>query len=447
MSYSTNGPKPFERASKSSHHYVINDPEVASALALLHLPPREETEPLKNLVIPFSPVASRVEHVVAIDGGYSEVPIREGYPSASIHFFQFGALHFRTEHLKQLEKSAHVAPEDMQKLKNISRLKLPLATTGARRKDCASLKDSIRRTLYDFLCEQKLEEDTSLMETLAWFVFRRYRIGRTEAQTRWELGSRPHGQGSFVMVESEMAKDFTFVCPDTGGPLYLSDIFRLHELVEEEAGAAGVAGYVSGIIEHLVLFHVIRNLLNKNSNALQQVLFIMDRPTGWFGVTAPMHKLMFELSQYLFDNHSFFLAGLEKSGAFVEHAAQIREAMPAGSILVLNDSYIYRHISPGEEDANRPYASSSYYGQKVVFKSRQGQMYIVSLPVRKLMKSPKLSDIPNLMEVLTHIEELHCDMYENALLPIALANKLVSLSAHPSSQILKTFAKSSMNRP
>lgn len=32
-------------------------------------------------------------------------------------------------------------------------------------------------------------------------------------------------------------------------------------------------------------------------------------------------------------------------------------------------------------------------------------------------------------------------MYENALLPIALTNKLVSLSAHPSTQILTNFAK------
>jgi hypothetical protein len=31
-------------------------------------------------------------------------------------------------------------------------------------------------------------------------------------------------------------------------------------------------------------------------------------------------------------------------------------------------------------------------------------------------------------------------MYDNALLPVALVNKLVSLADHPSSKILKKFA-------
>lgn len=145
------------------------------------------------------------------------------------------------------------------------------------------------------------------------------------------------------------------------------------------------------------------------------------------------------------EHHNLYLAGLEKSGAFVEHAMEIQRVMPLGSILVLSDKYIYRHISPGEEDPKRPYANTSYYGHKVVFRSRAGQMYVVSIPVKGLKKTPKAEDLPNLQAILTHVEQLHCDMYENALLPVALANKLVSLSAHPSSQILKAFAKASVS--
>jgi hypothetical protein len=32
-------------------------------------------------------------------------------------------------------------------------------------------------------------------------------------------------------------------------------------------------------------------------------------------------------------------------------------------------------------------------------------------------------------------------MYDNAIVPVALANKLISLSVHPSSTILEKFAK------
>lgn len=445
MSYSSSGPKPYERASKSSHHHVINDVAVSEALKALYVPPRGDTSEVKKYLIEFEPIASPIQHVVAIDGGYTEVPIREGFPSAAIHFFQFGALHFRIEDLVKLEHSQHVAPEDMQKLKNIDRLKLPLATAGARRKDCASLKESVRKTLYEFFAGENLGEDVSLLDTLAWFVFRRYKSARTPEDQNWEVSSSPFGvPGTVLFQEANMSSGYTFQCPETGGTLYLTDAFRLHERIEEETGAAGVVGYIAGVVEHLVLIHVIRNLLKKNAAALKQVLFIMDRPTGWFGVTAPMHKLMLELNNWLFDNHNFFAAGLEKSGAFVEHAAQIREHIPAGSILLLNDAYIYKYISPGEENASRAYAETSYYGHKVIFRSRQGQMYVVSMPVRALKKTPCSTDIPNLKLVLTHIEQLHCDMYENALLPVALANKLVSLSAHPSSQILRAFAQSAI---
>ncbi|OGA84792.1 MAG: NurA domain-containing protein [Burkholderiales bacterium RIFCSPHIGHO2_01_FULL_63_240] len=448
MSYSSTGPKPYERASKSSHHHVINDEAVVAALKSLQVPPKADTGEVTKRLIPFMPVKTSILHVVAVDGGYTEVPVREGFPAAAIHFFQFGALHFKIEDLVKLEAQQHVAPEDIQKLKNIDRLKLPLATSGARRRDCGSLRESVRKTLHDFLAAQKLGEDISLLDTLAWFVFRRYKSQREADDKQWVLSSHPDGKsdGPIELAEANMSAGFTFICPKSGQTIFLSDVFRLHERVEEETGAAGVAGYVAGLVEHLVLLHIIRNLLRKNAAALKQVLFIMDRPTGWFGVTAPMHRLMLELNNWLFDSHNLFLAGLEKSGAFVEHAAAIQELLPPANILVLDDEYIYRHISPGEENPTRAYAATSYYGHKVIFRSRQGQMYVVSLPVRELKKSPKPTDLPNLQAVLTHVEQLHCDMYENALLPVALANKLVSLSAHPSSQILRAFAQSSVGK-
>ena len=446
MSYSSTGAKPYERASKSSHHHVINDAEVAAALTLLQVPPKSDTDEISRRLIKFVPSRSPIQHVVAVDGGYTEVPVREGFPAAAIHFFQFGALHFRIEDLERLEIQQHVSPEDMQKLKNIHRLKLPLATRGAKRRDCDTLKQSVRKTLHEFLGAQRLGEDDSLLDTLAWFVFRRFKGARLDEDKRWSVASHPVSDvpGPVEFLEAQMRLDFTFECPKTRQVLYLCDVFRLHELVEEETGAAGVAGYVAGLVEHLVLLHIIRSLLRKTASALKQVLFIMDRPTGWFGVTASMHRLMLELNNWLFDTHNLYLAGLEKSGAFVEHAAAVQELIPPGSVLLLDDEYIYRHISPGEENATRAYAATSYYGHKVIFRSRQGQMYVVSLPVRQLKKFPKETELPNLHVVLTHVEQLHCDMFENALLPVALANKLVSLSAHPSSQILRAFAKSSV---
>jgi hypothetical protein len=169
----------------------------------------------------------------------------------------------------------------------------------------------------------------------------------------------------------------------------------------------------------------------------------MDRPTGSFMDKRKTSWFLNEPTGLLAPGQSQTTSpGLEKSGAFVDHARDVQQLMPAGSYLKLGDKYIYRYISPGQEDQTKPYASTSYYGHKVIFKTHSGQMHVLSLPVRKLKKEPKTEDLPNLNLVLTHIEELHCDMYDSALIPIVLANKLVSLAAHPSSQILMHFAKS-----
>jgi hypothetical protein len=94
----------------------------------------------------------------------------------------------------------------------------------------------------------------------------------------------------------------------------------------------------------------------------------------------------------------------------------------------------------GKVDPAKPYGSSAYYSSKLIFKTPGGRMYVLSLPTEQLKSAPRAGDLRNLEAVLTNVEKLRCDMYDNALLPVALANKLVSLSDHPSSKILQQFA-------
>lgn len=53
-------------------------------------------------------------------------------------------------------------------------------------------------------------------------------------------------------------------------------------------------------------------------------------------------------------------------------------------------------------DPKRPYASTSNYGHKVIFKARNGQMYVVSIPARELKKQPTIDDLPNLQVILSN---------------------------------------------
>ncbi|MBD2626705.1 NurA domain-containing protein [Trichormus variabilis] len=441
---SKNNRRPFESASKASHHHIINDPEVQAVMQRIEEPPQVDDISIEQLIEDFKPTENNpVEAIIAVDGGYTEVVLNKDFPSRSIHFLQFGALFFKLEDLAEIDSSAFIDPKDMSKLKNIQRLKLALPTRNLCFKDTNTLKETVLKAIYEFFFKSNLDEDKSLIDTLAWFVFRKYKLGkRTEKDKSYPLTLEGK---SILLLEREMNSDYTFNHPETGEKIYLTDIFRLHEVIEEETGAAGILGYLVNVIEHLIIIHLIRLLHNKQPEMLKKVLFIKDGSTGFFGQTAQLHVAMHDLVSWLFDKHNILLTGLEKSGAFVDHAQEIQNKLESGKALILSDDYIYRYILPGTGDPNRPYASTSNYGHKVIFKTRNGQMYVVAVPVKELKKNPTINDLPNLQIILDNVEKLHCDMYDSALFPVALVNKLVSLSAHPSQRILKKFASQNIN--
>ncbi|NEO13972.1 MULTISPECIES: hypothetical protein [unclassified Moorena] len=451
MGYSSkNNRRPFEAASKAAHHHIINDPEVQTLMDRIYKPPRSEEIPLEKVTADFEPPErNKIEAIIAVDGGYTEAIIENKFPSRKIHFLQFGALFFKQEELVCLEESPFIAPEDMSKLKNIHRIKLALPTKNIRFQDENTLKGSVLKAIYEFFLKSTLEEDKSLIDTLAWFIFRQYKKNhRTQDEKTWNLATNPLSPNgnSMLLEEQNMDSNYTFPCLETEGRVYLTDIFRFQEVIDEDFGATGILGYLVNVIEHLIIIHIIRQLLREQPDTLKKVFFIKDGSTGYFGQTALLHKPMLDMVNWLLDKHDIVLAGLEKSGPFVDHAQAIQQNLDPGKVLILTDDYIYRYILPGPGDPQRPYASTSNYGHKVIFKAPNGHMYVVSIPVRELKKNPTINDLPNLQVILSNVEALHCDMYDSALFPVALVNKLVSLSAHPSQRILQKFASQSISR-
>jgi hypothetical protein len=299
-----------------------------------------------------------------------------------------------------------------------------------------TLTASVRRAVYDFF-RQKLE-DRPLVETIRWLLYQEYAYP-TES---WNLANCPSCRKSNIPLRRDsISSDYTTPCPNCSEQIYITDVFRLHEAIDDELGAGGIVGYVTTAFEQIILAHLIRVLLEVRPALLREVLFIKDGPLAFFGQTARLYQPFRWLAAYLLSNHDLFLAGLEKSGPFVEHADEVSARLEPGTVLVLDNDYIYEYILPGKADAQRPYGSTTYYSNKVIFKTHAGSMHVVSVPtVEEKISHPQKSQLPNLDAILTNVEILRCDMYDNALIPVALANKLVSLAAHPSSRVLQRFA-------
>jgi hypothetical protein len=448
VGYSSKGRKPIERASKIAHVEIIKNPEVQAYISQCVLPSPPDSASLSSLLRKAKDVdASEVTTVIAVDGGYTETFVREEYPSACIAFFTFGPLLFKLSDLRSLDSKRFIAPEDLQKLKNIERYTLVLPTKGIRYQGQPSLAATIRKAVFDFFDQKRGADSDQLMASLRWFLFRRWH--RTpDDSLQVELAHCPLECGQ-VNIAFRYSDSPTLQCPTCNASVYLTDVFRLHERVDEETGGSGIVAYVMTMLEQLVLVHLIHNIMGMKESILRQILFIKDGPLAFFGLVAPLYKPMRELVEHLLseprgpDGPTIRVVGLEKSGAFVEHAASIQDHLDPGSYFVVGDEYIHKYIVPGG-DSSATYGQNTYYGQKVFFRAKTGEMHVTTIPAKAYSGKPKPEDIPHLDEILGLVGELKCSMYDNALIPVALANKLVSLSDVPSQRILTTFARSSV---
>lgn len=445
MGYSSKGRKPIERASKIAHIEIIKNPEVQAYIGKCILPSAPDSDSIESMLTDLKDVdLTEVSVVIAIDGGYTETFVREQFPSASIAFFTFGPLLFSLADLRALDCKRFIAPEDLHKLKQIERYTLVLPTKGIRHSGEPSLSATIRRAVYDFFEKKRGPERDQLLTSLKWFLFRQWKQPPDE-NLQVDLERCPYGCGhgsiTFSHAQATMKN-----CPSCGQPVYLTDCFRLHERVDEEMGGSGINAYVMNVLEQLVLVHLIHNILLMKPSLLRNVLFIKDGPLAFFGLVAPLYRPMRELVEHLLNEPSgptgpiLRVVGLEKSGAFVEHATTIQDRMRPGSFFIAGDSYIRRHVIPGG-GADAIYGQNTYYGQKVIFRALGRDMYVATVPARTYKAEPEPSDIPYLQEILALLTELRCSMYDNALIPVALANKLVSLSEFPSQRILTTFVR------
>ena len=444
MGYGSRGRKPIERASKIAHAEIIKNPDVRAYVQGCILPSAPEVESLTSMLEELREAdTSAVTVVIAVDGGYTETYVREEYPSASIAFFTFGPLLFELADLRALDQKRFIAPEDLARLKKIERYTLVLPTKGIRRRGQPSLASTIRSTIYDFFTKAR-GNDEKLIASLKWFLFRRWNRNPDDSHAQ-TIEHCPSGCG-YGATKFSYGDPTEKTCPECDAPVYLTDVFRLHERIDEELGAGGIIAYVMTMLEQLVLVHLFYNIVEHlKPRLMRSILFLKDGPLAFFGLVAPLCRPMRDLVEHFLQEPdgtsgpTIRIAGLEKSGAFVEHVAEISDQLAAGSYLVVGNNYIREYVVPGAADV--AYGWNTYYGQKVLFKAPSGEMHVVTVPARTYMAEPRARDIPHLEVILTLIGELRCSMYDNSLIPIALANKLVSLSDFPSQRILTTFAR------
>ncbi len=434
---SSRGRKPFERASKIGHSEIINDPAVIDFVDACVLPGPPETSALETLLENIPPGTDHITTVIAIDGGMTETYVRPEFPSAAIGFLALGPLLLRLEDLADLDDLPFIGPDDMARLKHIERYTFAFPTRGIRYGKATTFSQGVRLRVQEFLTQK----DGHLMSAFQWLLFEGWR--KAESQKPWEIPNCPWGdcdQTNIIFVPNGPTVQS---CGNCGRDVYLADALRLSERIDDELGAGAVLSYLLTSLEQIVLVYMIKSVLEIKPGLLREILFVKDGPLAFFGVTATLSKPMRALMDHLVHDYQephINLLGLEKSGAFVEHAASIESALSSYQALPLTNDYIYRYIVPGDPETSE-YGGNTYYGGKVIFKGVFDDVYVASLPQMDRGKANTLSNLVSAGDVMRTAARLRCSMYDNALIPVALANKLVSLADVPSADILKKFVK------
>ena len=452
MGTTSRSAKPNEWAAKINHTHIIKDPFIKSFIKNCSFPAEasdiEEND--KDIFYTLDEnVINPIKHILTVDGGYTTVEVKKSFPSSQIAFFQFGALLFNREDLDSLTEKSFIFPEDMQKLHNLQRFKLAIPIKNIVSHKQKTLTDSVRKTIHEFFIRPR--ESSCFMETLYWLIFQEY---KTTALDSYTLSNDPNvgiGSGKIELKKGEMNKDFTFQI--NSKTIYLTDVFRLHEAIDDEQGASGILGYLTRLVEQIILVHFIKSIFKLRPALLKNFLFIADGPLSFAGQTANMHKPMRELCNFLMSKEELFLVGLEKSGAFVDHAHEVsltrdgQVVLDKGKFILLSNKYIYKYVVPGDH-TKMHYGSTSYYSGKVIYHSIDDQIIVLSIPThnKEVIIKPSLDSYCNLQTILINIQKLKCDMYDDSIIPVALANKLVSLANHPSKILLEKFALNSLKK-
>jgi len=441
----------FERGSRISHSHIINDDEVKNYLNNCEIPVEGEDVDLdRSLIFDVDyPTSNSIDFVIAVDGENITIPVKKRFPSSLITFFQFGSLLIKGTDLDDMGQKPFVSPSDINRLKNIEREKFVLPTKNVSLKKGVDFKTTVRETIQEFF-KKKHSGTTPILETIFWFIFELYDL--TTEKKSHKLSKCPHCETANIILEKSKMDHMTYSWECTHQlckrQILLTDIFRLFEKIDNEGGAGGIITYLESVIETFLIIHTIKSLIELQSGLVDQFLFVKDGPLSFGGETANMHKPMLRLLNFLSKQMKINLIGVETTGAFVDHAKQISDKLKSGQIYLLSNEHIYKYIQVGNQ-TEQQYGSTSYYSGKFIYRSQADRIYVLTLPVadhQVYYNKPKLDDLRNVSEILLNVDKLRCDIYENAIIPVAVANKLISLTNHPSSEILERFAKSTMGR-
>lgn len=234
----------------------------------------------------------------------------------------------------------------------------------------------------------------------------------------------------------------TFSCPHCGHEHFFSDYLHIGKETPEEWSRQETAIALMSVIETLAIFEVPVHLAKTSQlPKMADTLFVKDGPlllrAYLSRLVEPIRAFIEWINQ---QNQSFFLVGIEKTGDFVNYLDEFAAALPtAGDYFIPSVRFMIEDVA-GAVMNEKSYRNRVSYGSKVAIRLSNEHVVPLSVPTgAKYPLEPKPNDLLGFPEIARTLSQLTSAQHDNALIPLVLANRAVSISQSPSGSILNDF--------
>ena len=428
------GTLPFEGASKIAHMELIRDPALTQLLQSFqsHASSRTPAGVLKTGSVVLGADTS-IRTVVTVDGGMMVVPnpVRR---EKAVTFIQIGTMIIGLDDIKKIAGDPMMDPRDLKiLLQKVDRNAVVVPLSGVR-----LANQSVKQTNRTVLNAIMSPAWTGLYDVFEYLLSR-----------DWLPPSVPRPKRS--MDCNDCGREFTlprgrgFQCPHCAHDHFLSDYLGLFSETPEEWGKEQLASMVMGAIETLALFKLPVALAKKKQiHRLNEFLLVKDGPLMF---RAQGYRLVASIRDFIRWVHkkgaSFNLVGVEKTGDFVTYLTEYPELLPIpGDYFIPSMKFLKEEIQGTLFDPTT-FRNRVSYGSRIGVRLSQHHCVALQLPTHQMSDqgpiSPKAEDMLGLETIVRALAGLTSSAHDNALLPLVLGNRAVSLSESPSSRILDDY--------